>query len=169
MANSTVAQNAIHFADINADDQNVTFGQLFSGNSKFTNGREFKITDVVAKFALKSADDIPSPNARKHILLITDIDDANGLNGKAVIWFTTRYRDEPNTIDSDGNYVVPDGTFDTEMLTFVKDNSDKTMSEAVNALKAKVVGRPIRVRRKVYTGLSYGRPKTMTIPVFDSI
>lgn len=170
MAKSTVAsKNAIYFVDANVNDETMTFGQLFSGNSKFTAGREFEITDVVAKFAVKNDDDVPSPNARKHILLVTSIDDPNGLDGKAVIWFTSRYREEPNQIDSDGNFVVPDGTFDAEMLDFVKANSDKSLSDAVKALREAVKGAKIRVRRKAYTGLSFGRAKTMTMPVFDRI
>lgn len=173
MSKSTVAsanaQNSIHFVDANVESETMTFGQLFSGNSKFTTGREFEITDVVAKFVVQSEDDVPSPTAKRHILLVTNIDDANGLNGKAIIWFTSRYRDEPNAIDINGNYVVPDGTFDAEMLDFVKQNSDKSLSKAIDALRDIVKGAKIRVRRKAYQGLYYGRPRTMTIPVFDRI
>lgn len=170
MAKSSVSAS-IHFVDANpnASNESVTFGQLFKQGTRFKPGMSFTIKDVVAKFAVQSADDVPSVNARKHVLLVTDVDDENGLDGKLVIWLTTRYnRNNVNTIDTNGNDVLPDGTFDADVFAEIDKLADKSADDAVKALRKRFKDAKVVVRRKAYTGLYYGRAKTMTMPVFDN-
>lgn len=145
---------------------------ILRGASAFQNGVQFKITDCVA-VSIDQMDDKKSEKspseARRHLLLVTDIPTSRGgYNGHAVIWLSSSYiPDAPNKIDRDGNFVVPDGTFDKILFDTMRANLDKTLTEICAEFVRVTKDLTATVRRKPYIEPRYNR--VASIPCFDIV
>lgn len=145
-----------------------SFAYLIAGNSKFTAGRQFKITGFDFAYVKPEDGSEPDVNARLWPVLTTDIDD------ETFVWLIKRYFNP--AIDKLGKPVEADGTADIAIKKLMDeiaatDKSDEDgLTEIVNAFKDK----PIMVRRKAYETLAVtksGRTYTQrrTMPVFDFV
>lgn len=171
---------AIQSIDVTNSDFTLTGSEFTNGLSAFTEGRQFKLTGVKKLLYLneeertrlkemkdegKTDEDFLAtlpPTKRVNVVFTTDIDD------DTVIYLSS-YHLRKTKLDVTGKPVRRDGAFDKAVYDLVDNvKQDDDLFELSQKLFKKFEGKTITVRRKLYTGLSYGRQQTLSIPCFDA-